>query len=53
MIGIRIRNKERSVRWGGGGRYAIVDSPGALLIVEDLTEAARRQQWSTKKDTSF
>ena len=27
---------------GGGGRYAIIDSPGVLLIVEDLTEAARR-----------
>jgi hypothetical protein len=50
MIGIRIgrteRDRDRYVRWGGGvGRYAIVGVPGLLLIVEDLTEAAR---WSTK-----
>lgn len=47
MIGIRIRraerDRERYVRWGGGvGRYAIVGVPGVLLIVVDLTEAARR-----------
>jgi hypothetical protein len=52
MIGIRIgraeRDREGSVRWGGGvGRYAIVGGPGVLLIVEDLTEAARRQ-WPRK-----
>lgn len=50
MIGIRIgraeRNQERCET--GKGRYAIVGGPGGeLLIVEDLTEAARRQ-WSRK-----
>jgi len=47
MIGIRIwraeRDRERYVRWGGGvGRYAIAGVPWVLLIVVDLTEAARR-----------
>ena len=37
------------MRQGGGGEgYAIVHGPGLLLIVEDFTEAARRQ-WPTKK----
>lgn len=36
------------MRWrGGGGRYAIAGGPGVLLIVGDLTEAARRQ-WPKK-----